>query len=282
MIYGLIAMLGWGMSNFVAAQLSKKIGALNAVFWNTVGVFVFMLLGLPLFRQDLLLASWNDFFILMVAGGFLAIGGIAFYKGTSLGKVSLVSPLSASWPIVVAVITLLINHETPNALKILALLLIFVGGLVASLKITKSTKIFSFSDPGIPYALLALGAWSFAFYLFGITLVASPWLTANVYFVFWASLVTFAYGIRKRVKFSFTPYKSNIKLFLLFTITASCASIAYSLGVRSLQATLTAAITNANPAVTTLLAWILIRERLTWLQKGGILSIVAGLIVLSL
>ncbi len=282
MIYGLIAMLGWGVSNFVAAQLSRKIGALNAVFWNTVGVFTFMLLGLPLFHQNLFLASSYDFFILMAAGGFLALGGIAFYKGTSLGKVSLVSPLSASWPIVVAVVTIFSTHESPGALKTLALLLIFMGGLVASLKLTKSTKIFSFSDPGIPYALLALGAWSFAFYLFGVVLTASPWLTANVYFVFWAALVTFAYGIHKRVKFSFTPYKTQLKLFLLFTVSATCASISYSLGVRSLQATLTAAITNASPAVTTLLAWILIRERLTWIQKGGIISIIAGLIILSL
>lgn len=281
MIYGLIAMIGWGVGNFGAAQLSRKIGALRAMLWNTIGVFTLMVLALPFLRQGFLLASWRDFFLLAVGGLLLTIGGVSYYKGVRLGKVSLVAPLAASWPMIIVLIALSSGREILSMTKGLGVSLIVVGTITAALKTRSSEKIFRLSDPGIGYALVALFAWSGAFYLFGITLASSAWLPANVFFMLWASIFTYLYSKLRQEKLLFSPTRTAIQYILLSTVSATVAFLAYSLGIRSSHTALTGAAANANPAITVLLAWIFLREWLTKRQLGGILAVMSGLILLA-
>ncbi len=281
MIYGLIAMLGWGIGNFSAAQLSRKIGALRAMLWNTIGVFTLMVLALPFLKQGFLLASWRDFFLLVTGGLLLTIGGVSYYKGVSLGKVSLVAPLAASWPMIIVLIALSSGKEIVSITNGLGVSLIVIGTIAAALKTRSSEKVFRLSDPGIGYALVALFAWSGAFYLFAITLTSSAWLPANVFFMLWASIFTYLYSKLRQVKIPFPPTRTAIQYILLSTVSATIASLAYSLGVRSSQTSLTAAAANANPAITVLLAWIFLKEWLTKRQLGGIIAVMSGLILLA-
>lgn len=279
-MYGLTAMIGWGISNFAAAQLSRRIGAVPAMFWNTLGVCILMILLLPVFGQPFLLTSTHDIYTLAVAGLLLGTGGITFYKSTLLGKVSLVSPLAASWPIVIATISVFTGASPPGLIKVFALACIFIGALIVSIKFTASHRIFTISDPGVPYALVTLLLWSLAFYLFGTTLKTSPWVTANVYFNFWAALTTLLYGIVTKINFSFLPSRDNTKYLGLFCLAATSASVAYSLGVQSSQTALTAAIANASPIVTVFLAFFFLKEKLNNYQFIGVVTIVLGLIFL--
>src|SRR3989344_8045820 len=98
-IAGLLSMFGWGMSDFLGAILSKKIGPLLTIFWMQIAGF---LLALVYFFMNFSSLTNNTVNILKfvpllaVCGLLNAIGYIFFFKGFRDGKVSLVSPIGGS------------------------------------------------------------------------------------------------------------------------------------------------------------------------------------------
>lgn len=277
MIYGLVAMFGWGISNFFSGRLAKSIGFLPALIGGTTGVILCLILVMLAGNLPVTVPWGNTLGLLIIAGGLLSVAGLAFYKGLEVGKISLLSPIAASWPIGIAVIAVVTN-QTPFSLgTLIGMLLVATGVLIASVK--RVDKNVNFSDPGIPYALVALTAWIGAFYFFGRTLAGSAWTLFNILFLFISVLFELLYARWKTSSITWNPTRQNLLYLAGCAVPSAVAFYFYSLGMRSAESSTAAIATNANPVVTVLLALFFLHEYLNHRQLGGIMMVIIGLIL---
>lgn len=275
MIFGLVAMFGWGVSNFFSGRLAKSIGFLPALIAGTTGVIVCLILVMLAGNLPVTIPGGNTLGLLIIAGGLLSIAGLAFYKSLEIGKISLLSPIAASWPMGIAIIAILTKQSPFSVLTLIGMLLVTAGVSAASVK--RIDKTISFSDPGIPYALIALGAWIGAFYFFGRTLSGSAWVLYNVLFLFISVLFELVYARWKNSPITWKPTRQNLLYLAGCAVPSAVAFYFYSLGMRSPEKSVTAIATNANPVITVLLALFFLHEQLNRRQLSGIIMVIIGL-----
>ena len=82
-------------------------------------------------------------------------------------------------------------------------------------------------------------------------------------------------------KISLKPDNKNLSAIVIIAILNLAALLAYNLGVTYNYTTIVAPISAAAPAVTILLAILLLKEKLATDQKFGIILVLIGLILLS-
>ncbi len=92
-LYGLIAMSGWGTLNLFTGFLSKKISAFKTAFLVQVFAIFPTLLILPIFRKDLIFDQ--NFLYLSLLGALGSLAYISLLKGYEEGVVSVVTPLTS-------------------------------------------------------------------------------------------------------------------------------------------------------------------------------------------
>lgn len=277
MIYGLVAMLGWGISNFFSGRLSKSIGFLPALIAGTMGVIVCLILIMLAGKLPVTVPQGSTLGLLIIAGGLLSVAGLAFYKSLEVGKISLLSPIAASWPMGIAIIAILTKQSPFSVLTLIGMLLVTAGVFVASVK--RIDKTISFSDPGVPYAFVALAAWIGAYYFFGRTLVGSAWVLFNILFLFISVLFELAYARWKTSPITWKPTRQNLLCLAGCAVPSAAAFYFYSLGMRSPEKSVTAITTNANPVITVLLALFFLHEHLNRRQLAGIAMVLIGLLL---
>jgi len=277
MMYGLIAMLGWGISNFFSGRLAKSIGFFPALIAASAGTISCLLLIMLAGKSPITMPQGSALGFIFIAGGLLSVAGLAFYKGLEVGKISLLSPLAASWPIGIAVIAILSNQSPFSPIKLLGIVLVTAGVLTASVK--RFEKNLNVSDPGIPYAITALAAWVGAYYFFGRTLSGSSWVMFNVLFLLISVLFELAYARWKTLSIAWKPTRQNILYLVGCTVPSAAAFYYYSLGMRTGENTAVAVATNANPVITVLLALTFLHEHLNRRQLTGIAMVIIGLIL---
>lgn len=279
MIYGLIAMFGWGVSNFFSGRLAKTIGFLPALIAGTTGVVICLLLVVLAGHLPIALPSGNTVGILIIAGMLLSVAGLAFYKGLEVGKISLLSPIAASWPMGIALIAILTKQSPFSIFTLIGMLFVVAGVFIASVK--RIEKNVSYSDPGIPYALVALTAWIGAFYFFGRAITGPAWVLFNIVFLGISILFEILYAIWKQYRITWKPTQQNLLYLTGCAVPSAIAFYFYSLGMRSAESGMTAIATNANPVITVLLALFILREHLSRRQISGIFMVIIGLLLAS-
>ncbi|MDO8451647.1 MAG: DMT family transporter [bacterium] len=279
---GLLAMLGWGFSDFIAALVSRKAGSYLSFFWVMVWSFL-VLICYFFFTGQRASLDLNIIVLSGLAGLLHAGAGLSFYKSLEIGKVSLVSPIASAWSVITVLGGVIFFHEEFQKGYILPLILIIFGTLLVA---TNPKEIFSswkslFSDKGIPYAVLAMFGYGFGFLILNQAIKINGWLIPNLLLFAVVScvmgLVLFA---TKTLVFS-----ESQKGFWMQTMAAgllwAIAYIGYSIGIESFSASIIAPLGAAFPAVTIVLATIFLKEKVKSWHAVGIISILLGVAMLS-
>jgi drug/metabolite transporter (DMT)-like permease len=166
-IYGLGTALGWGIADFLAAIVSRRIGAVGALllaqFAGLAGLALVLVFGHP--SLDV---SAGQLALLVGNGMIAAIAYIALYQGLELGPIALVSPIVAGYAAFTILLAVLFLHETLGGLVFVGAIVTLGGVMLAS---TDLRALFSRADTpanggksGIRFALvsmLAFGASTF-------------------------------------------------------------------------------------------------------------------------
>lgn len=279
MFYGLIAMICWGASNFFAGRLSKSIGFLPGLVAGTLGVIISLYVFLVISRFPVELPTVKNLLIILCAGFFLFVAGLSFYKGLAIGKISLLTPIAASWPAGIAIILFLTGKSAVSATKLIGLFIVIIGVFLASIK--RNNRKLSFSDPGIPYAFVALFGWVGAFYLFGLTTGSNAWVLLNILFLLCSVFFAAIYGLVRKKRLMTKLSRTSLYYLLSCSIPSAVAFYFYTLGIRSSAAGTTAIVTNLNPLVSILIAFYYLHERLELYQMGALICAILGLVVIN-
>ncbi|HEX8033982.1 MAG TPA: DMT family transporter [Ktedonobacterales bacterium] len=255
-------------------------------------------------------------------GLIILSGAGLLYRAFAIGTLAIVSPIAASYAAITALLAMLLSREQPRLPQLIGIICTLGGVILASavsnnppgdhagtpsLPVGNPAKRPSKAPlslaPGLPEALLSM-------LLFGVAYWALRFVVADlggvtVAFIAKASdliallLLTLAVALLQRHSSRRTPAHSATlsplptqpaasrwNIFLLAVIPTAlldtAANIAYNLGIAGSLTSIVAVISSLFSAVTVLLAWIFLRERLSRWQWVGTIAIFLGIALVSI
>src|SRR6266446_3109416 len=133
-LLGLLTALTWGGADFLARFATRRIGTLRAMFYMQGIGFVLLTIFLPWLGGWGYLtdgSGWRPWAWGLLAGGINAFSTLALYRAFEIGKMSVVAPLSASYP----ALTLLLSWMTGerlSAVRIAGIVCTLVGVVIVA------------------------------------------------------------------------------------------------------------------------------------------------------
>jgi len=279
-LFGIIAMLGWGTADFFAAKAVRKGGVYKTLFWNQ---FIGTIVILPIFLafEKVSLFSFSTLGILLFSNILGIIAYFALYKGLQIGKVSIVSPITACWAIVVVLLSLVIFNESLKPAQIFGISLAIGGVVLTSFKMRDIIKLkLEHTINGVKYGIVALLGFGISIFVVSILVARLGWL----YQLMLMRLVTVSLlFVHSRMSNTSLLFPKNVALFVVILgILEVIGFSSYSIGVSFEFTSIVAPVAAAFPMVTVILARIFLKELMEINQKIGVGSVIAGLILLSL
>jgi drug/metabolite transporter (DMT)-like permease len=281
---GFLSMLGWGIGDFLAAKSSRKIGFISTLFFIQIIGFFLASVYFSLNFSTLNINSLSRFFITLFSASFLIlVATLAFYKGLEKGKVSLVSPISSSFPIITVILSVIFLGEVLKPNQIIAIFLISLGIVLASINIKELTKIKKITIfLGVKEGLITMLGWGIGFFLIVNPSKNLGWFLSMFTIRLFILILLTIYLILSKHSLKTNFYKSFLFLLLFAGVLTLVADFSYSFGVHSEYASIVAPVSASYPLVTIILAKIFLKEKLALNQIFGIVSVIVGLILISI
>jgi uncharacterized membrane protein len=273
-IYGLVAALGWGAADFLAALASRRIGSLAAVVVGQALSAVVI--------TAVLLGSGNDLstlaglWWLVVINGVTAMAAYAtHYHALQLGPISVVSPIGAAYAVVGVLL----------ALALLGMACTVVGTVLVSTDLRALRAGLRKRPPGLWWAVGSAIGFGVAGFTLGVVSKDSGVWQVAMFGSRWAMILAFvplvAVGRRE--------FRSLRKAATVGIVLALATGAADILGVASFSAGTTAgylsivlAASAVFPLVAVALSHYALGERLVPNQYVGVAAVVGGLLLLGL
>lgn len=284
MLYGLGSAIGFGLADVWGAISTRRTGVpvtllvIQAV--NVVVLSALLLTPLP----GSLKASGAAWTAIFASGALGTVAFFCFYRALQLGPIAVVSPVFASYAAISVVLSVLLIGERLSALATAGIVSTLAGVALASAGRVQDEAGARASRGGIPWALVATGAWGVAAYLIGRYAQETGWFLP----VYGSRLVEFA-GVGSAVlvlRMSGRRVPVPRRADAMVPVAAGLADmVAVALFARGSEVGLvsvTSAVSATFPLVVIAGGVALFRERLTPAQWVGVLATIAGLVMLGL
>ncbi len=279
-IFGIIAMLSWGTCDFFIVKAVRKSNVLKTVIWSqTIGLILYYIIFSLFFKLPIL--SPATITIILTTGLLSVIGFLSFCKGLQVGTVSIISPVSACWAVITVILSLVFLNETLTSIQSAGVILAISGTVLTSFKLHDLLKLkLKNHATGIEYAIISVFATGIYFVFISILVNELSWFLP-IFFMKNAALfylLTYSATAKKNISL---PKDITSSIILIGTLEA-IGFLAYGIGVNSEYTSIVAPISATFPMVTIILAKIFFKETLELNQKIGIISILCGLVLLSI
>lgn len=285
---GLTAAITWGVADFLSAKSSKKHGAvLTTTLVNSYGLVVFLIIYSIFYRNHLHL-SWQGFTYAALSGSLFAFGIVSFFQGLNIGPVSLVSPLSSTYPLITTLIAVIAFHSHLNTREILGIILVVIGVAVTSGFLSPAKHKHKVTS-GIKYALLAALIWGFGFALLAQAIKLIGWQTTTLidFLVSTLLLTVMLLVLRKTKQISDKDIKqaSKSKVIAIAGLIYLFGFIILNVGISRSTSTggaVITAISSCYPTLTVFLALNHLKEKVKAISLAGAFLGIIGIVVLSI
>lgn len=275
--FGLLTATGFGIGDFVAKLSTSRVGFLRTgLFVQIIGSFLL----LPFALNDayrLFLQPWAVL-VGMVLGVVNALGTLFLYKGFEVGRLSIISPIASSYPVISILLAVSFLRERITGELLLGISLILVGIMLVSIQTEQGKPRKRLTD-GVVYAVMYMVLGGVLF--FGLKPVSQalgvylPVLLMRI--VSAIVLVAVFFALKPRG----TSQLNTFWLIIAVAIFDTFANVAYTIGVSFGTVSVVSTIGGLFSAVTILLARYFLKERLTRHQIIGFLTITAGVAILG-
>jgi drug/metabolite transporter (DMT)-like permease len=275
-IFGIIAMLAWGVSDFLAARSVRKESVFSVFFWSQMASTLFLFILFKKFNFSGISSKALIFIIITSVIDIVAY--LAYYKAFSVGKTSIISPVVSCWAAVTVILSVILFRERLSALQIFGILLAIFGSVCISFKIHELRR-RKFQSKGLGLAVIAMLAWGSQVVFISALVGDLGWFMPTLLIKFALIPISFIYA--KASKQDLKLSKKSIPPLIAVGALESIGFLAISYGINSAYASIVAPVSAAFPLVTILLARIFFREIMEINQKIGAAMIIAGIILLS-
>src|ERR1700730_6741501 len=175
---GVLTALTWGGSDFLARFGTERMGTLRTLLYMQFIGFILLTIALPWLGGWGHLADgsgWQPWAWGILAGAINAVSTLSLYRGFEIGKMSLVAPLSASYPALSVTLSLLSGelHSATRATGIVCTMLgvlLVAGGERAPDE--NDAEAMRRSGKGIGWALSSAVGFGLLFWLLGRCIIS--------------------------------------------------------------------------------------------------------------
>jgi drug/metabolite transporter (DMT)-like permease len=279
---GVATAVSWGSADFLARFATRSLGSVRAVFWMQALGAVFVTIVL-LFARDwghLFDGSgWQPWAWGILAGAINTFAMLALYRAFEVGKLSLVGPVSASYPGLTVILSLL-SGEHLSLLRAAGI----VAGLIGVLLVATGEKSPSLPDPlqesrgvrGLAWAVAAALSFGVLFWLLGVCVIPHSGALASVWLIrVSGSVFTWFVALAAKLPLRLKNRQTLGQVYGMgFLDTA--AFVLSNLGMRFEHVAIISVLGSLYGAVTVALAMFFLRERIAVRQWIGITSIFLG------
>ena len=274
--FAVLSMLGWGYGDFYVKKAMKFVHYYRFLRYVQLVGLVPIILLCVWFTPPMPSSLWTV--VLIVAGGAMQFLNVASsYKAMSVGKVSIVAPVSSSSAIVSVILAITILGERLSALQILCIAIVIAGIIAASTRSGGDGN----SKLGLFFALISAfagGVYSILIKLISLDIGGIGTLASTRILV-----VIIVFSLSPLLSKQAKP--ADIKTpFGTVVVAAMSGFLGYFGRIMSIAVglvSIAAPIANASPAVTVVLAQLFLKESLGRLQKLGIALVTLGVVLLA-
>jgi len=284
-LFGLLTALAWGSSDFVARFATRRIGSLRTTLYMQLTGFLLLTVCLPWvggWGHLLDGSGWQPWAWGVVAGIFNGVASLALYRSFEVGKMSVVAPVSASYPALTVVLSLF-SGERLTVVRAAGIGLILVGVLaVARGESISAEPAEHKSSSGIGWAMLSAIGFGILFWLLGTRIVPAVGFAATVWMIRLTSSLLTAIVLLGGGQTLAPPREfSTSGMLVLMGLLDTGAFVLNNRGMLLDQVSVVSVLASLYGAVTVLFAAIFLRERLARSQWLGIVAIFAGIVLIS-
>ncbi len=289
-LLGLAAALSWGAADFMARIATRRVGFYRTLFYMQVvglaGVSVWMAATHQFARMS---SVGNRGWIYAVLSGVLTtFSMLAFYRSLEVGALSIVGPIAASYPALTVVLAFF-SGEVLTPARLAGVVLTLGGVMVSSMAplggAPKSSVDAERSSgdfaPGVPWAMSAAAGFGLVYWMLGFQVVPAWGALSTVWLQRLLSVCTLAL-VQPLLRQSLLPPASAWRLVTGVGVLDAAGFVAVNAGLEREQVGIVTLLGSLFGAVTLLLAWVFLRERLVPRQWAGIAAIFAGIILINL
>lgn len=263
-VLGLLASLGWGISDFGGGLASRGAPVLGVLLWSQLSSLA---IGVPAFALSTEPAMRDLDIAIALVGGALAGSGLALlYRGLSEGRMGVVAPVAAVITAGLPVVFGFLTEGMPSYLAIAG-----IGFAVLAVVLVSRAPTHDNTRPtGILYAVgagLLFGSFTVSASLLADDLIVAPVVVIRIASI--ATVATLIVVLRQswRVPRRLLPALFGIGIVDMAASGSYLAALTVGpLAIASILASL-------YPVITTVLAAVVLRERVT---KGHAFGIAAA------
>jgi len=284
-IYGLLAAIGWGTTDFLAAVAGRRLGSLPAL---AVSQLVGIVLATALFLVNGQgVASLHGLVWFLIANGVIAMVAYSLhYRALELGPVAVVSPVGAGYAVVgFGLAVLLLPDETPGPVAILGGIVTIVGVFLVSANLPALRAGLHERPPGLWWAVGSAVGFGVAGFILGVIAKDSnDWIAT----LFTTRVVLVLAYIPLLVARRRTFHKVAGATAIAYVAAAAAGAFdlmgvaSYSAGATRGFLSVVLAASAVFPAIAVALSVVFLKERLVVNQYVGIAVVISGLLLLAL
>lgn len=294
-ILGLAAAIFWGAADFLARYSTRIIGTYRTLlfmqFFGLIGLSMYLAFTGDFGRlsQEVYRQAWAW---ALLAALLNVVSSLALYRAFEVGILAVVSPIAAS-SAALAVVFALMSGETislPHGIGIIAALfgVALAATAFSSAKGMQDVKITEVASRhkgllprGVAWALAASLGYGLIFWILGFRVtpvlggIAPVWL---IRLMTLSTLALFAVPLKQNIR---VPRGSVWWFIAGAGILDTVAYVSFTIGLTGGQVAIIGVIASLFSAVTVLLAWIFIREKLQWSQWLGVGIIFVAIVLVN-
>lgn len=281
---GLGGMLGWGFADFFAKKTIDKTSDLTTLFWSQLIGIAPLLLLFALHPEVPHLNRYDPLFLVL----FGAVSGLSYlpaYTGFGKGQISLLSPVFASYALLVALLSAVVLGEAVPDLRWLGIVVTFAGILTISADprdIKRVIRKQGHSVKGLPEVFVAMLAYSIWLVFLKQFLTDRPWVFFLLCIRTFSALTLYIYARLRNRSLTFSD-KSLIKYMALIGVFDVMAFSFISYAFSSSPFTSVTAVLGATFSLPTMvLARIYLGERISRLHVFAAVLILIGIAIISI
>jgi drug/metabolite transporter (DMT)-like permease len=274
-LFGLSSALTWGAADFCGGLASRKARAYQAVLFGEATGLLVLLVAAAFSGEGPL--DWFSWLVCAIGGSTGVLGLLLFFQAMSKGKMSIASPVAAMAGTVLPIIAGFFMEGFPGWLTLAG----FALALVA---------IWFISHPGegaksLWLRLVDLGLPLLAGAGFGVYLILIHLGSRSGFF--WPLVSARSAGVLTMVIYTlvtrqqFLPAKAAWPLITLNGVLDVSGNGFYILAGQTGRMDVAAVLASLYPAITVLLAGLVLHERQTRLQLAGVLTALVAIVLMT-
>ncbi|MGA7194908.1 MAG: DMT family transporter [Anaerolineales bacterium] len=275
-LLGLTSAISWGAGDFTGGLASRKTGAYRAVFYGEF--FGLVLLFAVVFISPQPMPDLNSILLSIAAGALGTTGLLLLYSAMAQGKMSIAAPVSALLAAALPVIVGMVTAGFPGYLTLLGFGFALAAVWLVSQSEDGMKNIFThLSDLRLPL----LAGVGFGLYFILMNAATKQTTVWPMVYSRSAGLLAMALFIIIR-RDSFATVRAAWPVMILNGILDVGGNFFYILAGQAGRLDVSAVLSSLFPGSTVILAWIILKERLTRTQWLGILCALIAIILFTI